>query len=97
MTPYQFQPGTRLRPKMRFLDPSDLILMVKRMPGRLLLGPVWGSLIFKKGPKWARNHYSWIAHQMDIETMLVFLLSRFDFKSETSFGFPSPNYTGQST
>ena len=44
-----------------------------------------------------QTRYSWITHQMDIGTTLAFLLSRSDFKSETSFGFPSPNYTGQST
>ena len=50
--------GTRLRPRMRLLDPSDLILMVKRFPGCLLfLGPVWWPLILKKGPKWTWNHY----------------------------------------
>ena len=45
----------------------------------------------------AIRDYSWIAYQMDIGTTLVFLLSRSDFKSETSFGFPSPNCTAKST
>ena len=44
-----------------------------------------------------KKHYSWIAHQMDIGTTLAFLLSRSDFKSETSFGIPSPNYTCECT
>ena len=44
-----------------------------------------------------RTQYSWTSHQMDIATTLACLLSRSDFKSETSFEFPSPNYTGQST
>ena len=34
---------------------------------------------------------------MDIRITLAFLLPRTDFKSKTSFGFLSPNYTGQST
>ena len=41
--------------------------------------------------------YSWIARQMDIGTTLASLLLRSNFKSETSFGFLSPNYTGQRT
>ena len=44
-----------------------------------------------------KSQYSWIAHQLDIGTMLAFLLSGSDFKSETSFGFPGPNYTRQNT
>ena len=41
--------------------------------------------------------YSWITHQMHIGTTLAFLLSRSNFKSETSFGFLSPNYMGNVT
>ena len=44
----------------------------------------------------ALKEYTWIVHQMDIGTTLAFLLSRSVFKSETSFGFPSQNYTGES-
>ena len=44
-----------------------------------------------------QRSYGWIAHQMHIGTALACLLSRSNFKSETSFVFPSPNYTGQST
>ena len=35
--------------------------------------------------------------QLEDKTTLTFLLLRSDFKSETSFGFLSPNYTGQAT
>ena len=45
----------------------------------------------------ASHKHSWIAHQMDIKTTLEFLLLRSDFKSETSFGFPSQNKTRQDT
>ena len=44
-----------------------------------------------------RDPNGWIAHQMHIGTTLAFLLPRSDFKLETGFGFPSLNYTGQST
>ena len=38
-------------------------------------------------------NYSWIARQIHIGRALAFLLSMSDFKSETSFGFFSENYT----
>ena len=44
--------------------------------------------------KW---EYSWIAHQLGIVILSSLLLLKSDFKSETSFGFLSPNYTGQVT
>ena len=53
---FDFRPENRLGPEMRSSDPSDAILTVKRFPGRLLLGPVSLSLIFKKGAKRARKH-----------------------------------------
>ena len=43
------------------------------------------------------NTYSWIARQLQVGCALAFLLARSDFKPETSFGFLSPDYTGQST
>ena len=39
--------------------------------------------------------YSWIAHQIDIGTTLRRLLLRFNFKSETSFGFPAQTTPGK--
>ena len=36
-----------------------------------------------------------ICTPMHIRTTLAFSLSRSDFKSETSFGFPSPKYKGK--
>ena len=44
-----------------------------------------------------KGKYSWIACQLQVGRTLTCLLSRSDFKSETSFGFLSANYTGQST
>ena len=41
--------------------------------------------------------YSWIACQLQVGHTLAFLLLRSDFKSETSFGFLSPDYTGRVT
>ena len=41
--------------------------------------------------------YSWIERQLQVGRTLAFLLARSDFKPETSFGFLSPNYTGQPT
>ena len=41
--------------------------------------------------------YSWIARQLQVGRTLAFLLARANFKSETSFGFLSPDYTGQLT
>ena len=41
--------------------------------------------------------YSRIARQLQVGRTLAFLLARSDFKSETSFGFLSPDYTGQPT
>ena len=41
--------------------------------------------------------YSWIARQLQVGRTLAFLLARSNFKSETSFGFLSPDYTGQPT
>ena len=51
----------------------------------------------RKKPKKETKKLRWIAHQMDIGSMLAFLLSRSNFKSETSFGFPRPKCTGQIT
>ena len=41
--------------------------------------------------------YSWIANQLGIGASFGVVISRLDFKSETSFGFLSSDYTGQST
>ena len=41
--------------------------------------------------------YGWIERQLQVGRKLAFFLERSDFKSETSFGFLSPNYTGQPT
>ena len=41
--------------------------------------------------------YSWIDCQLEVGTTLAFLLSRSNVKSETSFGFLGPNYTGHVT
>ena len=41
--------------------------------------------------------YSWIERRLQVGRTLAFLLAMSDFKSETSFGFLSPNYTGQPT
>ena len=41
--------------------------------------------------------YSWITCQLEVKTALSFLLSSSGFKSKTSFGFLSPNYTGHVT
>ena len=38
--------------------------------------------------------YSWIGHRLQTGLTLAFLLLSYNFKSETSFGFLSPNYTG---
>ena len=38
--------------------------------------------------------YSWIGHRLQTGLTLAFLLWLFDFKTKTSFGFLSPNYTG---
>ena len=61
----------------------------------------FGACNFQNGvmnlPLFLVNTYSWIAHQMDIGTMLAFLLPTSNLKSETSFEFPIPNYTGQTT
>ena len=47
----------------------------------------------------SRQHspYNWIAHQLDIGTTSLTLLSRSGFKSETSFGFLNKSYTGHVT
>ena len=38
--------------------------------------------------------YSWIDHQLQTGLTLAFLLRLSDVKTETSFGFLGPNYTG---
>ena len=38
--------------------------------------------------------YSWIGHRLQTGLTLAFLLWLSDFKTKTSFGFPSANYTG---
>ena len=38
--------------------------------------------------------YSWIGHRLQTGLTLAFLLWLSDFKTKTSFGFLSPNYTG---
>ena len=43
------------------------------------------------------TQYSWITCQLEVGITLAFLLSRSNFKSEASFGFLSPNYTGHVT
>ena len=43
LAPYQFRPGTRLRPEMRSQENSDHTGIFKRVPGRLLLVPVFGN------------------------------------------------------
>ena len=45
----------------------------------------------------SKIEYSLIERQLQIGRTLAFLLARSDFKSETSFGFLSPTYTGHVT
>ena len=40
------------------------------------------------------GEYSWTSHRLQTGLTLVFLLWLSNFKTETSFGFLSPNYTG---
>ena len=40
-------------------------------------------------------NYSWIGHRLQTGLTLVFLLLLSNFKTKTSFGFLSPNYTGR--
>ena len=41
--------------------------------------------------------YSWIAQELQSVLTLAFLLWMSNFKSETSFGFVNPKYTGHVT